>query len=297
MKKILLGLSILVSFSFSVEDICSGLYDSGNFQKSGNCYIKQLKKNNSLENNYFAADSLLRQGIIKEALPYFQKAEQLATREGELSVIYNRLSIVYSNLGNKELELAYAMKYLNINIKRNNLKEVSTAYNGLGVYYANLNNYDKALEYYLKSIDYKNKDEDFTLTYSNIAYNYQVTNNYNKADEYYNKAIESSIKSGNYSGLCTIKTNLGSFKLFKMKNYAEADKILNEATSICQNAGKISGQANSIIHLGISSIEQNNIESAKSYYNQAKPLALKSGDKTILENLESLENDIISYKR
>lgn len=297
MKKILLGLSILASLSFSAEDICSGLYDAGNFQKSGDCYIKQTKKNNSLGNNYFAGDSLLQQGIVKEALPYFQKAEQLATREGELSVIYNRLSIVYSDLGNKELELAYAMKYLNINIKRNNFKEISTAYNGLGIYYHNLNNYDKSLEYYLKSIDYKKSDEDFSSTYGNIAYNYQITNNYDKADEYYNKAIESSIKSGNYSGLCTLKTNLGSFKLFKMKNYAEADRILNEANSICQNAGKISGQANSIIHLGFSSIEQNNIELAKSYYNQAKPLALKSGDKVILENLENLENDIASYTK
>ncbi len=297
MKKILLGLSILASLSFSAEYICSGLYDAGNFQKSGDCYIKQTKKNNSLDNNFFAGDSLLQQGIVKEALPYFQKAEQLATREGELSVIYNRLSIVYGDLGNKELKLAYAMKYLNINIKRNNFKEISTAYNGLGVYYAELDNYDKALEYYLKSIDYKKSDEDFTSTYGNIAYNYQITNNYNKADEYYNKAIDSSIKSGNYSGLCTIKTNLGSFNLFKMKNYAEADRILNEANSICQNAGEISGQANSIIHLGFSSLEQNNIESAKSYYNQAKPLALKSGDKVILENLETLENDIASYKK
>ena len=297
MKKILLGLSILASLSFSAEYICSGLYDAGNFQKSGDCYIKQTKKNNSLDNNFFAGDSLLQQGIVKEALPYFQKAEQLATREGELSVIYNRLSIVYGDLGNKELKLAYAMKYLNINIKRNNFKEISTAYNGLGVYYAELDNYDKALEYYLKSIDYKKSDEDFTSTYGNIAYNYQITNNYNKADEYYNKAIDSSIKSGNYSGLCTIKTNLGSFNLFKMKNYAEADRILNEANSICQNAGEISGQANSIIHLGFSSLEQNNIESAKSYYNQAKPLALKSGDKVIIVNLETLENDIASYKK
>ena len=44
MKKILLGLSILASLSFSAEYICSGLYDAGNFQKSGDCKKGGTKK-------------------------------------------------------------------------------------------------------------------------------------------------------------------------------------------------------------------------------------------------------------
>ena len=48
MKKTLLSLSILASLSFSAEDMCIGLYNAGDYQKAGDCYIKELKTNNSI---------------------------------------------------------------------------------------------------------------------------------------------------------------------------------------------------------------------------------------------------------
>ena len=75
------------------------------------------------------------------------------------------------------------------------------------------------------------------------------------------------------------------------------NKVLKEASTICHNAGYISDEANSLIYLGFSSIEQNNIELAKSYYKQAKPLALKSGNKVLLGNLADLEQRINSYNK
>lgn len=295
MKKVLLGLSILASLSFGAEDICSGLYNVGDYQKAGDCYAKQIKKNNSLVNNYFAGDSLLSQGRVKEALPYLQKAEQLASGEGDLVTIYNKLSIAYSNLGNSELELAYDMKYLNMSLKTNNKNDISNAYGNLGNYYSNMSDNNKALEYYNKSLEYIEEKEKAT-SYNNIATIYDYLVNYDKSKEFYNKSINVALNNGDYLQLCTTKTNFGA-SLYDQEKYQEADKTLKDASAICHNAGKISTEANSLIYLGYSSLKQNDLPSAKFYYNQAKPLANKSGKRGILSNLADLEQEINSYNK
>lgn len=295
MKKILIGLSIVASLSFSAEDICIGLFNADDFQKSGDCYVKQIKKSSSVNNNFFAGASLIQQGRVKEALPYLQKAEKLASNESDLSLIYNWLSTAYSDLGNRDLELAYKMKYLNMSLKSNNKNEISKAYNNLGAYYYNMSDYNEALEYYNKSLEFKENKEKST-TYSNIAECYKNLENYDKANEFYNKSINVALNNGNYLVLCTSKTNFGIF-LYSQEKYQEADKVLNEANNICHNAGNISSEANSFIGLGLSSLKQQDLQSAKSYYNQAKTLANKSGDSLILDNLADLEQKINSYNK
>lgn len=295
MKKILLGLSILASVSFSAEDICSGLFSAGDYPKAGDCYVKQIKKNNSFDNNYFVGVSFLKQGRVKEALPYLQKSEQLASSEDDLVAIYSWLSVAYSYLGNRELELAYDMKVLNITLKTNNKKNISKAYNNLGLYYDNMNDNNKALEYYNKSLEFSEEKEKATA-YNNIAIIYDNLNNYDKSNEFYNKSINVALNNGNYLQLCSTKTNFGG-SLYDQEKYQEADKTLKEANTICHNAGDISKEANSLIYLGLSSLKQNNLQLAKSYYNQAKLLANKSGIRTILGNLAALEQKINSYNQ
>lgn len=295
MKKILLSLSILVSFSFSAEDICSGLYNAGNFKKSGDCYVKQIKKSNSVNNNFFVGASLLKQGRAKESLPYLQKAEQLASFESDLMGIYSWLSIVYSDLGDRELDFTYSMKYLNMSLKVNNKKDIARAYNNLGTYYYNLKDYNKAIEYLNKSLEYSEEKEKSSM-YNNIAAIYVYLKDYDKADEFYNKSINLAVNNGDYLQLCYSKTNFGGY-LYKQEKYQEADKVLKKASTICHNAENISNEANSFIFLGLSSLKQNDLQSAKSYYIQAKPLSNKSGDSLILGNLTFLEKQINSYNQ
>lgn len=295
MKKVLLGLSILASLSFSAEDICYGLYKVENYQKSGDCYIKQLKISNSFDNNFLAGASLSNQGRYKEALLYLQKAEQLGSSERDLGLTYSFLSVVYSSLGNDELDLAYTMKFLNNSLKRNHKKDISSAYNNLGGYYHSMKDYNKALEYYNKSLEFK-EEKDNGLAYNNMALIYGELENYDKSNEFYNKSINARLNRGDYLGLCNSKTNFGT-SLYKQERYQEADKVLKEANPICHNTGDISIEANSFIVLGLSSLKQQDLQLAKSYYNQAKPLANKSGESTILSNLADLEKRISSYNQ
>lgn len=291
MKRVLLSVALLSTLAFSGEDICSGVYNAGDYQKASDCYINQVKTNNSAYNNYYAGNSLTQQGRYKEALPYMQKAEQLSSDEENLGSIYNNLSVIYSKLRNEELELTYKMKYLNISLKMGDKSKIGRAYNNLGSYYDNMNDNNKALEYYFKALDYYPENEKST-TYNNIAIVYENLYNYDKVNEFYNKSIDISEKTGDYLSLCSSKTNFGIFQ-YKQEKYLEADKMLSDANTICHNAGKISTEANSLIYLGKSALKQNNLQSAKSYYDRAKPLANKSGNSIILGNLKSLEDKLI----
>ena len=158
-----------------------------------------------------------------------------------------------------------------------------------------MKDYNKALEYYYKSLEIS-QEKDNGSTYNNIAMVYQKLENYDKANEFHNKSINARLNIGDYLGLCNSKTNFGSF-LYIQKKYQEADKTLKEANTICHNAGEISDEANSFIVLGYSSLKQQDLQSAKSYYIQAKPLANKSGNSAILDNLTDLEERINSYNK
>ena len=278
---------LLSSLAFSA-DVCSGLYDAGDYHKSGDCYIRQLKKDKTLVNYYFTGDSLRKQGRNKEALTYLNEAEKLANKEADLGLIYNRLSMLYGNLGDKKSELAYNMKALNIVLKGNNKNDIASTYSNLGNYYARLKDENKALEFYNKALEYNNENASI---YTNMAISYGNLNNFDKAEEFYKKAIAIDLNKGDYLSLCGDKSNFGIF-YYNQNKYNEAIPMLEEAKDICHKSGDISDEANSLISLGLISLKQGNLTSAKSYYAQAKPLAIQSGNSVVFSSLNSLKNKI-----
>lgn len=278
---------LLSSLAFSA-DVCGGLYDAGDYQKSGDCYIGQLKKNKTLVNYYYAGDSFRMQGKNKEALTYLKEADKLASAESDLGLIYNQLSMVYGNLGDRKSELAYDMKYLNIVLKGNDKNSITSAYGNLGTYYSGLGDYNKALEFYNKALEYNVMN---ATRYANMANAYQNLNNFETAEELYKKAITIDLNKGDYLRLCAHKSNFGIF-YYKQYKYNEAISMLEESKDICHKSGDIASEANSLIVLGLSLLKQGNLTSAKSYYTQAKPLAIQSADSITLLNLNDLKNQI-----
>lgn len=287
MKKILLSLSLLSSLAFSADE-CIGFLTAGNPQKATVCYSKQIKKDNSFNNNYLLAVSYLKQSRFKEALPYLVKAEELAKNTSDIVFVYNRLSVVYSALGNNDLELIYAMKVLDYYLKVDNRKEIATAYVNLASYYDNKGNNDKALEFLNKSLEYDNTDP---ITYNNFANIYNNLEQYDKAKEYLIIAISKAETKGDISLLCSLKSNLGVLNYFS-SNYVDAQKILLESNSICIKLNVLDSIANSYIYLGFISLKLNDIESAKNYYKKAEPLVNQIGEKGIYADLVDLKSEL-----
>lgn len=287
MKKILSILFLLSSFAFA--DDCLGLYIAGDYEKSGSCFIDLLKNDKSSFNYIEAGVSLSKQGRYKEALQYLKKAEQLSKSERDLMICYSHLSTLYSYLGDKNNELFYDMKFLNLALKIENKSAIGSAYNNLGSYYQNIDD-NKALEYFSKALEYK-EEKERAMTYQNMAISYDNLNDKAKAEEFYKKVIDISINTGDYWDLCVVKTGLGVF--YRNENRIdEAISTLNDSKNICHKAGYISREANALITIGVIYAKKGDKISAKEYYTEAKPLAEKSGDKVVLNNLEYLNSKL-----
>lgn len=276
---LILGLSV----SVFAGDVCEGMFNAGDYKRAGDCYVGQLKKNKSLENYFWAGVSFERQGKFKEALTHLKEAEKRANRSGDFRLIYNNLSAVYGNLGDKKSELAYNMKTLDIDIKNDNNQNLGTDYSNLGVYYANMDDDNKAIEYYTKALNFF-EDNEKAVTYANMAVSYAHIKDTAKAEEYYQKAIEIEINQGDYLSLCGTKKNLGIF--YKNQNrFDEALALLSDAKDICHKAGNISKEAHALGWVAYLYYKQGDTATANQYINQAIPLAKQSGDIVVLQEV------------
>jgi tetratricopeptide (TPR) repeat protein len=279
-KSALLVLGLTVS-AFA-DNGCSGLLDAGDYKRAGDCYIGQLKKNKTMVNYYFAGKSLEQQGRYKESLPYLKEAEKRATGQGDLGAIYNQLAIVYGSLGDKKSELAYDMKSLDIDLKIGSQSDIGKSYNNLGLYYSNNGDSNKALEFYTKALDYLEENERAS-TYGNMAGEYEKTN-VEKAEEYYQKAINIDENKGDYLSLCSHKDNYGYF-YYDQDKYDEALQLFDEVKDICNKAGDITIEANSLVGLALCNYKKGNIALAKENLKRAIPLAKQSGNPTVLNGI------------
>lgn len=237
MKKLTLSLLCagLITTAAVAEDLCNAAYQAGNFTQSGQCYIKQLKKERSFQNLFLAGASLVNQQRYKEALPYFTEAEKKASSLNEYAVVYSYLGTTYYELGNSKQAYAYWMKQLEINLKLGNINEIASAYNNLGEYYRKESQLEKAGEYFEKSLSYREESKK-GVSYGNLAALYYGMGNMKKAEEMFLKAIANDEQFGNYPNLGRHKGNLGAF-YFEQSRYDEAKVVLSEALVIAKKAG------------------------------------------------------------
>lgn len=237
MKKLTLSLLCagLITTVAVAEDLCGAAYQAGNYTQSGQCYIKQLKKERSYNNLFLAGASLVRQERYKEALPYLTEAEKKAPSLNDYAVVYSYLGHTYSSLGNSKQEYAYCMKQLEISLKLGNKNNIATAYHNLGEYYSKESQYQKAVEYFEKSLS-NTEESQKGATYGNLAVLYQNMGDMKKAEEMHLKAIANDEQFGNYSALGGHKGNLGVF-YFGQSRYDEAKVVLSEALVIAKKEG------------------------------------------------------------
>lgn len=156
MKKLTLSLLCagLITTVAVAEDLCNAAYQAGNFTQSGQCYIKQLKKERSFNNLFRAGLSLFNQRRYQEALPYLTEAEKKALSLNDYASVYVYLGAVYDNLGDSKQAYAYYMKNLDVSLKLGDINEISASYNNLGDYYRKESQPQKADEYFEKSLSY-----------------------------------------------------------------------------------------------------------------------------------------------
>lgn len=230
----LLAISLFSTIAWS-ESPCFPAYKAGNYPAAEQCLKKELKKERSWDNLFGLGYSLNAQQRYKEALPYLLEAEQKSSSIDDYMSIYSTLGSVYNNLGDREKEYFYSMKYLDMTLKSGDNESIATAYNNLASYFHDYQP-QKALEYYEKSLEYREEFQK-AIVYDNLASLYgNKLKNPTKSEEMRFKAIVLSEQTGNYNKLGLYKTNLGVF-YYNHERYAEAKSVFNEALPIIRKVG------------------------------------------------------------
>lgn len=138
-------------------------------------------------------------GESEKAFEFYDKGLKIANEhsfELEISVIFNGLGILYSNLKQNETALEYRLKSLRIreNILPENHPDILSSINNIGVNYSKLNDYTNALKFHNLSLEkriliYGEDHHDTSYAYNNIASVYRKIGKYELALSHANKAL------------------------------------------------------------------------------------------------------------
>ena len=170
-----------------------------------------------------------------------------------------------------------------------------------GNVYIELSKQKEAIDAYLRSLDiaYLSKHQlTIAITLSNIAYVYRQQGDYERAISYLIKASKIADEINNSPLLAGIYIQLALIQ-YNRKIYPDAIKYATNANSIYSKLNNIQGQATSLTILGGAYSEQNNLNKAKEYIQNAYELNVKLGDKRQIysstNNLAAINLELNNY--
>ncbi|MFD2563217.1 CHAT domain-containing protein [Aquimarina rubra] len=145
------------------------------------------------------AESLLSENKLESSVVYFKKALDIESKilgqhHEKIIIYYDRIGLIYNNLGEHEIALDYFKTFLKLATKRYGLYHFYAGYGflNIGLTYQNLLRYDLALDNYEKSLiifQYCKKKDMIAFIYDNMGNVFTKSGENNKAIEYYNKSI------------------------------------------------------------------------------------------------------------
>lgn len=245
----------------------------------------------SVSAHFCLADAYRLSGIYDKALNHYILAKNFAKNIEDLNIIYNRMGIVYSNLGNYENALFYLNQFLKYARSTKNQTDIITALNNIAETYRKMKQTQKAIDYFLQIINIEEKNEENLISvYNNLGLSYIDIKDMKNAEKYLLKALETSNKYGHYYFSAVASYNLGDF-YFLNNNYDEAEKHLKEALVKNQKIDNklVIGKIYSL--LGAIEMNRKNYSMSKEYFNKAQDYFQLVGaieDLTIVRNLSKL---------
>lgn len=207
--------------AISIENIASGNYYLGNYEKSIEDLFKAMKLYREIGDSTGVAEcyniigsSYDYMGMYEISLNYIFTALEIFEsigNKGGVSKCYNNIGACHDNQGNYEVALDYFQKSLTIDTEEGNKNGISSCNNNIGIIYRKLKQYDKSIEAFLTSlkIDKELHDEySVSLGYNNLGNLNLELGNYNIALDYYLKSLRIKEELGNKNGIAKVLGNI-----------------------------------------------------------------------------------------
>jgi signal transduction histidine kinase len=253
--------SILVTIYFN-----TGMPDSAHFYLDK---LNQVADNvpvndpyaEKIKMNYLSSAGLLykNEGNFKAALPYLLKALALSTK-------YNKAT-------------------LNIEYTAGQSLNIGNTYNKLGDYKSALNYHLKALKLFFKTNNQKGQ----SFCYQSIADDFTALHLFQQALPYALQAKSLKLTLDDKRGLATASAGLGNIYL-GLKKYGEALDQYNSALPVAKEMHLVAEQIEVLTAIGNTYIEMNRAADATASFNEARGLAVKSGDNSAVNTIDERIN-------
>lgn len=243
----------------------------------------------------------------QQALQYFTQCIKII-KKYKLEKKYqqnalNNISIIYDQLGDRDLATKYALELINFQ-EKNNLNPLKTApYDQIGKNLKFYKKYDEALVYFNKTLKIESQNKNYTgmaISENNIANVYEDLNQNKTAIEHLKKGLQYAEKA-NYKLLQTdLLTNLGRLN-FKEKNWKEAEQQLLKSEKLSLELDAKSSLKIAYQNLGDLYERKGNHALSLQYYQKAFEIAKTLDDPefyyTISENLSQYYANSKDYKK
>jgi tetratricopeptide (TPR) repeat protein len=231
-------------------------------------------------------------GEFKLALEHMKRAKDLTSNMEDLMYIFNRIGMIYSDMGYLDRALIYYTGSLSLARNLGNrVVEAAVLNNIAGIYYR-AGELDKALGYYEESLKLQTDEKEKATIYNNIAIIYSSKGNYQKAVEYFQKAIEIHKVFRDDRKVSLGKLNLGD-TYRKMKDYEKAEKYILEGLEGVKKVGNKYLEAVGYGYLGLLYRDKGDKKTAKDYliraYNLFKSIGAEGDAKDVLSEIQKLE--------
>lgn len=208
---------------------CADLYGDSNKEtlKYHRSYALLLRENGKY-----------KESLIETDIVYKLYCTQYEINDEEKLRVLSDLATSYHFVGNTKKAIELIERCVE---ESNNLFSWMEYYSNLGVFYSELGEYDKAMKFALKNCDihmkaYGEEHPDTLIALNNLAVCYNETGDYKKAAEILNKALNTIIKvqGENHPNTFMVLNNL-SVSYISMKDFQNALKIQKKLYSRCCN--------------------------------------------------------------
>jgi len=200
----------------------------------------------------------------------------------KVNYIINYFNVIYNS--HPEVVKQYAHKISNLSKRLNYPEGEARSYGWLLVMHYLNEKYDSCIFYYKKLIPFNsnsNLQDLFAEVHNNIANVYFGLNDYEKAMDYFTKSADYYAKMNDSTGYFITRSNIIKL-LSKKKEYAEEEKLLNEALHYFTRTNQKIYQTNTLIYLANNQFHQSDFNTAEKYIKLSIGLAEQLNDTILL---------------
>lgn len=198
-------------------------------------------------------------------------------------LVYSKAGILLKQAGKYKQSLSWLIKAYEGFSKNQDMDNLASISGNIGDVQRQLGNLELSKAYYQDQLHYRFILKDslkLSFAYNNLANLFYEEKQLDSALFHYRKALDIQKRLKNAKNLGKTLSNIG-LVYHELKAYENAERYYLEALSLKQNAGDSTAMAQTLNELVIISLDNNKINSAKKFLDQAEALLGPTSDRSV----------------